>query len=201
MAALLALEAVAKVRLHNQVGMCDTILKEFFGYYNDYKTMSKSLGILLIFLFCTVTYGQSDMDLLLKQYNSRSIPYISVQELKMDKSDFLILDTRKKAEYDVSHIPGAIWVSEKVNDSIYAFAKAKKDQPIVVYCSVGIRSEDFGERLMKRGFTNVQNLYGSIFAWKDEGYELQNVQQKQTDSVHVFSKVWGKYLKTGTKVY
>ena len=141
------------------------------------------------------------MDLLLKQYNTRSVPYIPVQELKMEMSNYLILDTRKKEEFDVSHIPGALWVSEKVNDSMYALAKAKKDQPIVVYCSVGIRSEDFGERLKKKGFTNVKNLYGSIFTWKDEGYEIQNKNEQPTDSVHVFSKAWGKYLKTGNKVY
>ena len=129
------------------------------------------------------------------------MPYISVQQLKMDMSDYLILDTRKKEEFDVSHIPGAVWVSEKVDENIYAFAKAKKDQPIVVYCSVGIRSEDFGERLKKVGFTNVKNLYGSIFAWKDEGSEVQNNKKQPTDSVHVFSKVWGKYLKTGNKVF
>lgn len=163
--------------------------------------MIKFIGCITIFCFSMISFGQSDMDLLLKEYNARTVPYISVQDLKKSPNDFLILDTRKKAEYDVSHIPGAIWVSEKLNDSIYAFAKARKDQPIVVYCSVGIRSEDFGEGLIKKGFTNVQNLYGSIFAWKDEGYELKNVEEKQTDSVHVFSKIWGKYLKTGVKVY
>lgn len=162
--------------------------------------MFRKLSLLLVLTYTAITLGQSDMDLLLKEYNKRSVPYISVQDLKKT-NDVLILDTRKKEEYEVSHIPGAIWVSEKVNDSIYAFAKAKKDQPIVVYCSVGIRSEDFGEDLLKRGFNNVQNLYGSIFAWKDEGYELQNIEKKETDSVHVFSKIWGKYLKTGTKVY
>lgn len=162
---------------------------------------SKITITFLCILFSGLVSGQSDMDVLLRQYNTRSVPYISVQQLKKEKKNFLILDTRKKEEYDVSHIPEAIWVSEKVDDSIYAFAKANKDQPIVVYCSVGIRSEDFGERLKKLGFTNVQNLYGSIFAWKDEGYEVYNAQEQQTDSVHVFSKVWGTYLKTGKKVY
>ena len=152
-------------------------------------------------LLSFTTMGQSDMDLLLEKYNTRSVPYISVQELKMDQNDYLILDTRKKEEYDVSHIPGAIWVDQNVEDSIYAFAKAYKEKPIVVYCSVGIRSEQFGEKLQKQGFNNIQNLYGSIFAWKDQGYEVVNAQEKPTDSVHVFSKVWSKYLKTGIKVF
>ena len=161
----------------------------------------KYLILLMLFFGGLFSAKSQSIDTLLSKYNTRSVPYISVQQLKMDMSNFLILDTRKKEEYNVSHIPGAVWVSEKVNDSIYAFAKAKKDQPIVVYCSVGIRSEGFGERLKKIGFTNVQNLYGSIFAWKDEGYELRNKKEQKTDSVHVFSKVWGKYLKTGNKVY
>lgn len=158
-------------------------------------------ALLLALFMASMVLGQSDMDLLLKQYNTRSVPYISVQELKKDQEKFLIFDTRKKGEYEVSHIPNAIWTSEKVNDSIYAITDVAKNQPIVVYCSVGIRSEDFGERLKKMGFTNVKNLYGSIFAWKDEGYELRNAQEEETDSVHVFSKVWGKYLKTGKKVF
>lgn len=144
--------------------------------------------------------AQSEIDLLLKEYNNRTVPYISVEQLYEKKGEYLILDTRKKEEYEVSHIPGAIWVSEKVNDSIYAFAKAQKDQPIVVYCSVGVRSEDFGEQLQERGFTKVQNLYGSIFSWKDAHLPIENKNGKATDSVHVYSKEWAKYLQNGIKI-
>lgn len=162
--------------------------------------MKTLLYITLLFFFATAQ-SQSDIDLLLKKYNTRSVPYISVQELHSHLDDYLILDTRKKEEYEVSHIKGAVWVSEKRNDSLPALVNVKKNQPIIVYCSVGIRSEDFGESLQEKGFTNIQNLYGSIFAWKDEGYEVLNHKEQPTDSVHTFSKVWSKYLKTGKKVY
>lgn len=148
---------------------------------------------------CTL-WAQSDIDLLLKEYNQRTVPYISVEQLQENPSQYLILDTRLREEYEVSHIPGAIWVSEKMNEEIYAFAKAKKDIPIVVYCSVGVRSEDFGEQLQEMGFTNVKNLYGSIFAWKDAGCEIQNKNKQVTDSVHTYDKKWAKYLKTGIKI-
>lgn len=144
--------------------------------------------------------GQKSMDKLLNKYNKETVPYITVPELQDNLDNYLILDTRLKEEYEVSHIPGAIWVSEKMNDTIYAFAKAQKDQPIVVYCSVGVRSEDFGEELQKRGFTNVQNLYGSIFSWKDAQLPLENKKGQATDSVHVYSKEWGKYLRSGVKI-
>ncbi len=154
----------------------------------------------ILFVTSLIAAAQSDRDILLKEYNQRTVPYISVEQLHKNPGHYLILDTRMKEEYEVSHIPGAIWVSEKMDEEIYAFAKANKNTPIVVYCSVGVRSEDFGEQLQKVGFTNVKNLYGSIFAWKDAGYKIVNVQEKVTDSVHTFDKNWAKYLKTGIKI-
>lgn len=159
---------------------------------------------LLRYIFCILTisvYSQSNIDSLLQKYNKKTVPYISVQDLKKDEQSYLILDTRKKREFEVSHIPNAVWVSEKVNIENPAFAKAKKNQPIVVYCSVGIRSEDYGEHLKKLGYSNVKNLYGSIFAWKDAGYNLLNSKEQITDSVHVFSRKWSHYLNSGIKVY
>lgn len=162
--------------------------------------MTRLVVLLLVALCSALGTAQSDIDILLKEYNQRTVPYISVAQLHKNPDQYIILDTRKKEEYEVSHIPGAIWVSEKVDEEIYAFAKANKNTPIAVYCSVGIRSEDFGEQLQKQGFTQVKNLYGSIFAWKDAGYNLLNTKGKVTDSVHTFDKNWAKYLKTGVKI-
>jgi rhodanese-related sulfurtransferase len=155
---------------------------------------------LSVFLFSIGLSAQSDIDLLLKQYNQRSVPYISVQELKLHPTNYLLLDTRKREEYLVSHLPNAVWASEVV-DSAFAEAYPNKAIPIVVYCSVGIRSEDYGERLKELGYTDVNNLYGSIFTWKDKGNSVYNRDEKMTDSVHVYSRQWGKYLSTGIKVH
>jgi hypothetical protein len=70
-----------------------------------------------------------------------------------------------------------------------------------VYCSIGVRSEDAGETINNLSFSNVQNLYGGIFMWKDAGFSVVDNFNKPTDNVHVYSKEWGKYLKTGKKVY
>jgi rhodanese-related sulfurtransferase len=157
--------------------------------------------IFLVFFSSGSMLAQKNIDELLEQYNTRSVPYISVQELKMDETKYTILDTRKKQEFMVSHLPNAIWVGEQPNDSILNTLPILKSKPIVVYCSVGIRSETYGEKLNSKGYTNVQNLYGSIFAWKDAGFTVVDSLNQYTDKVHVFSKVWGKYLKTGDKVY
>jgi len=141
------------------------------------------------------------MDTLLDKYNDHDVPYISPKELLNTQKEVLILDTRKKEEFLVSHIPNAVWADEDVNKKAFAKAHPNKSQPIVVYCSVGVRSENFGKTLLDLGYTNVKNVYGSIFAWKDAGYEVINSKGKSTDSVHVYSKEWSKYLKTGIKVY
>ncbi len=136
---------------------------------------------------------------LLKSYNKRTVPYISVQMLKMEYEDYIILDTRKKEEYEVSHLPNAIWVGEKFKPE--RVSGINKEDKVVVYCSVGIRSESYGEELIRNGFDKVYNLYGSIFSWKDAGYQIVDTENKPTEKVHVFGKIWAKYLKTGEKVF
>ena len=165
------------------------------------KFRNTLLFTMSLFASFTSVFGQHSLDDLIDRYNTRSVPYISAEEMRMDQENYLILDTRKKEEYNVSHIPGAIWTSEKPEKSLIDSLKTTNKKPIVVYCSVGIRSEDFGEKLKKMGFANVKNLYGGIFVWKDTGYTVVDNDGKKTDKVHTFSKVWKKYLKTGTAVY
>ena len=155
----------------------------------------------ILFFISSTLWAQESIDLVLMKYNDQTVPYISVEELNKNQDSYLILDTRKKEEFLVSHIPNAVWSNEKLDVSAFAKAHPDKTQPIVVYCSIGVRSENFGESLQKMGYTNVFNLYGSIFQWKDKGYTVVNPKQNPTDSVHVYSKDWAKYLKTGIKVY
>lgn len=165
-----------------------------------------SLVIFTFFVtYSTIATGQEkevvqkDIPELLETYNKMTVPYLSVQNLKTDYDQYVILDTRKKKEYEVSHLPGAIWVGEKYSSK--RMPELAKDVKIVVYCSVGIRSEGFGEKMLKDGYTDVNNLYGSIFSWKDAGYEVLDLNNTPTDNVHVYSKVWGRFLKSGVKVF
>jgi len=155
----------------------------------------------ILFFISSTMWAQKSIDQVLTKYNDQTVPYISVEDLHQNQDNYLILDTRKKEEFLVSHIPNAVWSNEKLDVSAFAKAHPDKTQPIVVYCSIGVRSENFGESLQKMGYTNVFNLYGSIFQWKDKGYTIVNPKENSTDSVHVYSKDWGKYLKTGIKVY
>jgi 3-mercaptopyruvate sulfurtransferase SseA len=66
---------------------------------------------------------------------------------------------------------------------------------------VGIRSETISEKLKKAGYTDVHNLYGGIFEWKNKDYPVVDSEGKETENVHAYSKVWGKWLNKGVKVY
>lgn len=111
----------------------------------------------------------------------------------------LLLDTRTPAEYKVSHLTGAKFVnfdSFEKND----FAGLSRGQTVVVYCSVGYRSERVGERLKALGFSDVRNLYGGIFQWVNEGRLVYNAAGP-TRQIHPYSVLWSAWLRQGEQVY
>ena len=162
----------------------------------------KQISQILILLITTFSFSQETMSDLLRKYNTKSVPYISVQELAMPKTKAIILDAREPKEYQTSHLKDAISVGYDFFDlDSISTQIPNKDEQIVVYCSVGIRSEDIGEKLKKAGYTNVYNLHGGIFEWKNKDFIVYNSEGKQTENVHNFSKEWSQWLTKGTKIY
>ncbi|MGB5204558.1 rhodanese-like domain-containing protein [Eudoraea sp.] len=145
--------------------------------------------------------AQSSIDQALDWYNNESVPYISVTELQNLKNQ-LILDTREWEEYEVSHLKNAVWIGYddfKLADVVTKYPD--KNLNIVVYCSIGVRSENIGEELLESGYFNTKNLYGGIFEWTNEGYPVYNTKGEKTKKVHAYGKLWGKYLTKAEKVY
>jgi len=124
---------------------------------------------------------------------SESVDFITVDELKSNTDSYYILDAREKEEYTTSHIPGAHYIGYDDLD-LSALEGIPKDKPIVVYCSIGYRSEKVGEKLLDRGFMNVQNLYGSIFEWSNRGFPVYNSEGQATTKVHTYNKRWSKWV-------
>ncbi len=135
---------------------------------------------------------------MLKSLLSHSVKDISVSQVDTLK-DVVYLDARTREEFEVSHIKKAIWVG--YDDFDLSKIKAiQKDQNIVVYCAVGYRSEKIAEKLDSAGYDNVSNLYGGIFEWKNQGKPVYK-DDKITNKVHAYSKLWGIWLQEGEKVY
>jgi rhodanese-related sulfurtransferase len=140
---------------------------------------------------------------LLEKMYRKTVPLLTVAQaarLQAHDEQVLFLDTREQAEYQVSHIKNAVWVGYR-DFSLKRVAGIPRQTPVVVYCSVGYRSEKIGEQLLEAGFTNVHNLYGSIFEWVNQGYPVFKNQAEQTSRVHAYSRSWGKWLTKGVKVY
>lgn len=111
----------------------------------------------------------------------------------------ILLDTREKEEYEVSHLKNARWVGydtfslETIND-------IPKDKLIVVYCSVGARSQDIGIKLKNAGYKEVYNLYGGIFHWINEERPVYQ-DQKKTNRIHTYNRTWSIWVNKGEKVF
>ena len=105
-----------------------------------------------------------------------SVPVISGEQLKkrLESGErFLLLDVRDIDSYNTGHIPGA----KRVGYHDFSVEKVwmyKRTEPVVVYCTIGERSEQVGEYLREMGFTNVVNLYGSIVEWANVDGPLQD---------------------------
>ena len=158
----------------------------------------------ILYIFASIStlgFSQETLSDLLKKYNSESIPYISVQELAMPITEAVLLDSRELSEYETSHLKDAIHVGY-VDFDIKTVTNQNIDKAtkIVIYCSLGIRSEDIAEQLKKEGYTNVYNLFGGIFEWKNKDFKIYN-SEGETEDVHAFSKEWSQWLLKGNKIY
>ena len=156
-----------------------------------------------VFLLISIhSLSQENLSDLLKKYNTESVPYISSDSLKLILNDVLLFDAREKVEFETSHIKNALFVGydkfnlEKTNTKI-----PNKNDKIIVYCSLGIRLSTIAIKLKKAGYTNVLNLYGGIFEWKNSGYRVYNRDEKETEKVHTYKQEWSKWLLKGEKKY
>lgn len=164
----------------------------------------KHLIYILLFTLSFQTFSQETLEAVLAKFNNESVPYISVEQLeaKLQANGTILLDAREKEEFKVSHIKNALWVGFDT----FSLEKTMKLLPnknteIIIYCSVGVRSEKIGEQLQKAGYTNLKNLYGGIFAWKNNNLPVYDILGNKTEKIHAYSKKWGVWLKKGEKVY
>jgi rhodanese-related sulfurtransferase len=126
-------------------------------------------------------------------YLKFSVPTTTVSILSSLDRPHVILDAREREEYDVSHIPNALYFGYK-KPQYDILDDVDKDEILIIYCSIGYRSEKLGEKLKKKGYKNVLNLYGSIFEWANEGYPLVDSNNQPTDRIHGYNKKWSKWV-------
>ncbi len=119
-----------------------------------------------------------------------SVKQISVAEASQLNSDsVLFVDVREKDEYELSHLPGALWYHSNVDFTDNSLI----GKIVVLYCSVGVRSSKLAVNLPKEVTARVYNLQGSIFRWVAEGHSVVH-QGEFTRKVHPYNEEWGQLL-------
>jgi molybdopterin/thiamine biosynthesis adenylyltransferase/rhodanese-related sulfurtransferase len=85
---------------------------------------------------------------------------------KMDAGeDFLLVDVREPAEYEIVQIPGSVLIpkGDILNGS--ALAQLPQDKQIVLHCKSGVRSAEALAALKAAGLTNSVHVQGGVLAW------------------------------------
>lgn len=124
----------------------------------------------------------------------------AVSEMLSRGEQVALLDAREKQEFEVSHIPNSRFVGH--NDfELERLEGISKSDTIVVYCSVGKRSEDIARKISQAGYSNVYNYFGGIFDWTNRGFPVVNTSNEKTSCVHPYSKVWGIWVNNLEKCY
>lgn len=139
----------------------------------------------------TVTYTAKTT----KTYN-----YIAPEKVKEDASKYVLVDARKKADYDDAHIAGA--VSAEVNGTSDEVTSAEKenvkavvdkygkDKTYVVICYSGNRYAKKATGFM-RDFgvdnNNILTMTGGMGAWRTAGYDVDHYNYTNADTT--FSKM------------
>ena len=152
--------------------------------------------------FSQETEKVQTFDEMVRSYYKNSVRLIYPHQLykkMIAKEKMYLLDAREGKEYEVSSLKNAIHVGF-VGFNMNKVKDLDKRAPVIVYCTIGARSETIGEKLQKNGFTNVYNLYGGLIHWKNQGYKVFK-NNKETYNIHVYSKKWGKWLNVGKPVY
>lgn len=132
--------------------------------------------------------------------HKENVALLSIEDFKkLNKQQVYVLDVREEEEFEVSHIKngrhvGYIWFDmRKVYD-------IPLDAKIIVYCSVGFRSEKIAKKLINHGYKNVFNLYGGIFEWVNQGNPVYTSDGVQTSAIHTYDKEWAPWVNRGMKV-
>lgn len=140
-----------------------SVMKKHFIY----KIVSLILIAIVVLLLTACSSGGQIMD---GEDMFRSYTKISQDEAKkmMEKEDgHIIVDVRRKDEFETGHIPGAICIPNESIGTEQPEELPDLDQIILVYCRSGNRSKQAAQKLFDMGYTNVYE-FGGIIDWTGE---------------------------------
>ncbi|MDC0046396.1 rhodanese-related sulfurtransferase [Candidatus Pelagibacter sp.] len=158
--------------------------------FKDFNSINKSKSLFQPFhkpkvkIKSEVVPMNLKLDKMIQKKDSHIEPY-KWNKLIKDKRT-IIIDARKPFEYDVGTFKGSVNPRvDNFRDFPKYLKKLKKNQPIAMFCTGGIRCEKASVYLEKKGFNNVYQLKGGILnylkktdqkksLWKGECFVFDN---------------------------
>lgn len=83
-------------------------------------------------------------------------------------TDFLLVDVREPAEYEIVKIDGAVLIPKNEFLMGNALEEMPQDKPIVLHCKVGGRSAEVLAVVKGAGFSNAVHVGGGVVAWVNQ---------------------------------
>jgi rhodanese-related sulfurtransferase len=101
---------------------------------------------------------------------------IEVSEVKEKLASgipLILIDTRKRFEFDQEHIPGAISIPLTNMAAAGELPGIARNHEIIVYCLAETcpSSKNAARLLARFGYTNVREMRAGLVGWKNAGYE------------------------------
>ena len=132
--------------------------------------MIKALTIIIMLCLTGCSGNVSSTSAPVSQQQILQYKQISQEEAKemMNREDgHIIVDVRRRDEYDEGHLPDAILIPNESINKTRPKELPDLDQIILVYCRSGRRSKEASEKLAAMGYKNVYE-FGGIITWTGE---------------------------------
>lgn len=143
--------------------------EQLFEFISNHWMMAAALFVVTILLI------QDIIDSATRKHKTVS-PNEAVVIMNDDQT--IVVDVREPPEFAEGHIEGARNIPLGKLDERFGELESHKNKPIIVNCQSGTRSLAAGKKLTKLGFTQVYEMKGGIFAWKDQNLPMTKKRSK-----------------------
>ena len=136
---------------------------------NGRASLARDLSLIGLEKIAGVFPAESMDQLFALQVRSLAVPSVSTDAAKARSAD-VVLDVRKRSEYDEGHIPGALNIPlAELPDRIAEIPEGD----IVVHCQGGSRSAIAASILQLHGRNEVSNMAGGFGEWSRNGNPVE----------------------------
>ncbi|MDO8502669.1 MAG: rhodanese-like domain-containing protein [Gemmatimonadaceae bacterium] len=110
---------------------------------------------------------------LIDEAKSRIRQVTAAEAMADDNPNLVYLDCREPQEWNLGHIPGAVFIP-RGNLETKIEAAIPRDKSVVIYCASGNRSAFAADTMQQMGYTDVASMVGGIRGWVDAGGEVES---------------------------